>query len=147
MLNVLVSGKVVKQPKTGTSAKGTAWTSVSIRCPIQAQKEDEAPDILANVIGFGDAAERLGRLGVGDSVAVNGDARLNHWTGQDGAQKTGLSVTVFEVLTAYSMKKKRGEPGQSQQNSSGVSKNSTWGIAGKANESRSEEGFDDALGF
>lgn len=147
MLNVLVSGKLVKPPKSGVSAKGTPWTSVSIRCPVHSQREEEEADVLANAIAFGESAEKLARLGAGDAVAVNGDARMNHWTDKDGVARTGLSVTVSEVISAYTARKKRGEP-QNQANQSGVvSKNSTWGMTGKSPQEAQEDGFDDAVSF
>lgn len=114
MLSVLASGKVVKAPKTGTGQKGTPWCSLSIRCQVQTQKEGDDDNVLANLIGFGSAAERLGRLGIGDSISVSGDGKLNHWQGQDGEKKTCLAIVVSEVLTPYTVKKKRGEQVQSR---------------------------------
>lgn len=116
MLSVLASGKVVKAPKTGTGQKGTPWCSLSIRCPVPTQKEGDDDNVLANLIGFGPAAERLGRLDVGDSISVSGDGKLNHWQGQDGEKKTCLAIVVSEVLTPYTMKKKRGEQPEQLQN-------------------------------
>lgn len=141
MLNVLVAGRLVKPPKVGTSSKGTAWTSVSVRCPIQAQNDEQESDVLVNAISFGAAAERLARLGVGDSVAFNGDARLNHWTDREGSSKTGLSVTVSEVVSAYTARKKRGDAEPTQQ---GIPQNSTWGMAKSASQSGD---FDDPISF
>ena len=137
MLNVLVSGKVVKSPKTGVSAKGTPWTSVSLRCPVQAQKAEDEDNILANVIAFGDTAEKLGRLGVGEGVSVSGEARFNHWEDRDGGQRTGLSVTASEVLTAYSVKKKRGDSESPKPKQTPYAKR----------DSHDDDGFDDVASF
>ena len=117
MLSVLASGKVVKAPKTGTGQKGTPWCSLSIRCPVQTQKEGDEDNVLANLIGFGQAAERMGRMDVGDSLSVSGEGKLNHWTAQDGEKKTCLAIVVAEVITPYTLKKKRGgDPAEQVQN-------------------------------
>lgn len=34
MITLLASGKLVKAPKQGQSAKGTAWTSVTVRAAV-----------------------------------------------------------------------------------------------------------------
>lgn len=144
MLNVLIGGRLVKPPKTGTSARGTAWTSVSVRCPVQAQGEEQETEILVNGIAFGASAERLAKMGPGDSVAFNGDARLNHWIDKEGSSRTGLSVTVSEVVTAYVAAKKRG-PADTQKQ--GIPQNSSWGLAKQAQSMSQEPDFDDAISF
>lgn len=135
MLNVLLSGKVIRPPKSGKSVKGTDWTTVIVRCPVQISRENDEPYILANVIAFDVAAGKLARVALGDAVSMTGDARLNHWTGQDGQTNTGLAVTAHEVLTAYGLKKKRE-----------TAQNNQPGISPRMN-LKQEHDFDDPIDF
>lgn len=64
-------------------------------------------DVLVNVIAFGQAGETLGALGAGDSLSVTGRAKLNHWTGNDGQKRHGLSLVADGVLTPYQVSLRR----------------------------------------
>ena len=64
--------------------------------------------MLVSVIAFNaDAVQALLALQRGDSCAIAGRAKLTSWTGQDGAEKHGLSVTADRVLTVYQAGKQR----------------------------------------
>lgn len=108
MFNVLISGKLSKPPKSGTGKNGQPFCTASIRVPVQGQREDEPDAVFASVIAFGEDAEKLGRLLQGDAVSVSGSARLSHWE-RDGRAMTGLNVTATAVLSAYELRKRRGE--------------------------------------
>ena len=54
-----------------------------------------------------EAAEKLARLKAGDAVAIAGSAKLTSWE-KDGETKHGLSVTASAVLSAYDVKRRRG---------------------------------------
>ena len=108
MITTLCSGKLVKPPKQGQSAKGTAWTSATVRAPVRGNREDEPDNALVNIIAFGAQAQRLASLAQGDTVSFTGDARPTAWQKDDGLH-AGLSVTVTELLTAYALKQRRGD--------------------------------------
>jgi single-stranded DNA-binding protein len=101
MFDVLLSGRLVKDPQTRTGASGKPFTTALLICPTEGNAS-----MLASLIGFGEAAARLGRLCKGDAVSVNGRATLRTWEGKDGP-RTGLSITVSDVLTAYGVAKRR----------------------------------------
>ena len=44
----------------------------------------------------------------GDTVSVAGTARLSSWE-KDGVSHTGLNVTATGILTAYEIRKRRGD--------------------------------------
>ena len=109
MFSVLLSGKLTKDPKPGVGRNGQAYCTASIRVPVQGQKEDEPDFAFASVIAFGEDAEKLSRLLIGDAVSVAGSARLSQWE-RDGKQMTGLNVTVSGILSVYDRRKRSGEP-------------------------------------
>ena len=108
MISILSTGKLIKPPKQGQSAKGTAWTSATVRAPVRGNREDEPDNALVNIIAFGAQAQRLASLAQGDTVSFTGDARPTAWQKDDGLH-AGLSVTVTELLTAYALKQRRGD--------------------------------------
>jgi single-stranded DNA-binding protein len=108
MFNVLISGKLSKPPKSGMGKNGQRYCTASIRVPVQGQREEEPDAVFASVIAFGEDAEKLGRLLQGDAVSVSGSARLSHWE-KDGRAMTGLNVTASGILSAYELRKRRGE--------------------------------------
>lgn len=108
MFNVLISGKLSKPPRLGMGKNGQPYCTASVRVPVQGQREDEPDAVFASVIAFGEDAEKLGRLLQGDAVSVSGSARLSQWE-KEGRAMTGLNVTATALLSAYDMRKRRGE--------------------------------------
>lgn len=108
MFNVLISGKLSKPPKLGVGRNGQPYCTASVRVPVQGQREDEPDAVFASVIAFGEDAEKLGRLLQGDAVSVSGSARLSQWE-KEGRAMTGLNVTATAILSAYDLRKRRGE--------------------------------------
>ena len=108
MLNVLITGKLVKDPRSGIGKNGSDWTSVSVRVPVQPDSEGAADSIFCSVIAFGDEAAKLARLSSGDAVSVAGTAKLSTWTGKDGITKPTMDVQATGILTVYQVKKRRG---------------------------------------
>ena len=108
MLNVLITGKLVKDPRSGIGKNGSDWTSVSVRVPVQPDSEGAADSIFCSVIAFGDEAAKLARLSSGDAVSVSGTAKLSTWTGKDGVTKPTMDVQATGILTAYQLRQKRG---------------------------------------
>ena len=59
-------------------------------------------------IAFNDAAERIGRLGKGDSLAVTGSLKPTNWQDkQTGEERHGLNITVSACLSPYDVRKRR----------------------------------------
>jgi single-stranded DNA-binding protein len=101
-VTALVTGKLIADPVRRTGSSGKPFTLAKIVA------HDGDGDALVSVMAFGTAAVQLAALGKGDTVAVNGRAKVTTWTGRDGTAKAGLSVTADVVLTAYHLKRKRG---------------------------------------
>lgn len=100
-ITALIAGKLIATPEQRTGSSGKPY----VRATLAAHDGDA--DSLVSVIAFGTAAEQLGALAKGDTVAINGRAKVSTWTGRDGSPKSGLNVTADVVLTAYQLKQKR----------------------------------------
>jgi single-stranded DNA-binding protein len=95
--DVLIAGKLVKSPESRTSKSDKTYAIAQVLVPVEGDDS-----VFASCIAFNAAAvETLLALDRGDAVALAGRAKLNAWTGTDRETKTGLSVTVDAVLTAY----------------------------------------------
>jgi single-stranded DNA-binding protein len=110
MLSVLMQGTLSATPMRRTSEAGRTFATAQVRVPT----DDDA--LLCSVIVFDAAAvDALLALDKGDAVAVSGTAKLSHWTGKDGTERTGLSVTGQRVMTAYTATKKRRAQGEADE--------------------------------
>lgn len=93
-----------------TSAKGTPFVTVQVRC-----SGDDGESVLCSVIAFqASAAEALAALAAGDTVAVAGPAALSQWE-KNGEHRVGLKVTATRVLTVYEAGMRRKAASQSQE--------------------------------
>jgi single-stranded DNA-binding protein len=100
-ITALITGKLIADPERRTGQSGKAYALAKIAA------HDGDADSLVSVMAFGSAAEQLAAMSKGDTVAVNGRAKVNTWAGRDGETKAGLSVTADAVLSAYHLKRKR----------------------------------------
>jgi single-strand DNA-binding protein len=74
-----------------TSQAGKAWT----RLRVGVGKDDDMQWI--SVAVFGKHAEAAAELKKGDKIYVEGTIKLDNWTGNDGVDRTGLSVAAWKV--------------------------------------------------
>lgn len=112
MLSVLLTGKLTKTPRPGTSRNGSPYCQASVRVPLQPNADGEAESLFASVITFGSDAEKLARLAQGDAVSITGTAKLTIWQPQDGSPpRPGLDVQATGILSAYELRKRRGSDG------------------------------------
>ena len=102
MIDVLLSGRLVRDPVTRTGKSGKDFTTALLRCDV-----GEEDPVIVSVIAFGGVVEKLGRLKAGDAVSIAGSAKLSSWE-KDGETRHGLSVTASAVLSAYDAKRRRG---------------------------------------
>ena len=109
MLSVLIEGTLIAAPVQRTSAKGTPFVTVQLRCT-----GDDGESILCSVIAFqASAVEALAALAGGDTVAVAGPASLSQWE-KNGEHRVGLKVTATRVLSVYDAGMRRKAASQSQ---------------------------------
>lgn len=105
MLDCLCSGKLIKEPiaKTGPSGKPYCQFMLSVAI-------GEPQPIVINGIAFGDVAERISKLGKGDSIAVIGSLKPTEWQDKNTNEtKRGFNVTVNNALSPYDIKKRKPE--------------------------------------
>jgi single-stranded DNA-binding protein len=97
----LITGKLIADPEQRTGQSGKPYTRATVAA------HDGDGDALVSVMAFGTVGEQLAAMTKGDTVALNGRAKLNSWTGRDGVTRTGLSLTADAMLTSYHLKRKR----------------------------------------
>jgi single-stranded DNA-binding protein len=109
MLSGLIAGTLASTPKSGTSASGTKWANTLVRVPCGTNREGEAETAFVSLACFGSDADALGRLDKGDSITAQGQLKPTEYTGKDGSTRHGLSLSAAHLLTAYQVKRKRGD--------------------------------------
>ena len=101
-ITALITGKLIADPERRTSASGKPFTTA--RLAAATEGDDSA---LCSLIAFGTVAEHLAALAKGDTLAIAGRTKPKAWTSKDGELKAGLDVVAEQVLTVYSVRKKR----------------------------------------
>ena len=134
MLSGLLAGTIASQPKSGKSASGTVWANCVVRCPVGQNKDGEAETAFVSLACFGSDADALARLDKGDNITAQGQIKPTVYV-KDGEERHGLSMTAAHLLTAYQVKKKRGDQAD--------------GRAANTERVRhlSRDDFDDGIGF
>ena len=83
------------------SHAGKAWT----RIRVGVGKDDDIQWI--SVAVFGKHAEAAAELKKGDKIYIEGTIKLDQWTGNDGVERTGLSVAAFKCERTHLIGKNR----------------------------------------
>ena len=96
----LVSGTLAADPQARISSNGKPYAIGTIR-------ED---DLFVSWIAFGAFAEQLLDFSKGSVVSVAGRARLSSWTGKDGAEHHGLSITLAQIIGMEPRKPQQRKP-------------------------------------
>lgn len=141
MLTALLAGTIASQPKSGTSASGTRWANCVIRCPVGQNKEGEGETAFVSLACFGDDADALARLTKGDALTAQGSLKPTTYI-KDGQERHGLSMTAGHLLTAYALKKKRGDSDRASRETSAPD---GWAVYASATSAGAA--FDDPIGF
>ena len=105
MIDALVSGKLVKEPELKTGPSGKHFCNFLLSVSIN----NEPQPIVVSAIAFEAVAERIAKLGKGDSVSVIGSLKPSEWIDKSGEVKHGLNITVNNALSPYDIKKRRPE--------------------------------------
>lgn len=149
MIDALISGKLLRDPSTKTGPSGKPYCNFLLSVPVG----DEAPVIVSG-IAFQDVAEKIGRLGKGDALTVTGSLKPSTWQDKaTGAERHGLNVTVSACLTAYDLKKRRGDsdaPTQATERATGRLGGNSGGFRpapGPPDWDDPPPGFDDEIPF
>lgn len=104
MIDALVAGKVHSAPVVRQTRQDRDYVTLTLRVPMAG--EDES--VFAHVVAFSDSAcQALRVLTVGDAVSVAGRLTPGAWTDKEGKARPSVDVVADQVLTAYSIRKKR----------------------------------------
>ena len=102
-LALLAQGTLVQDPQSRISGKGRAYATALLRAAIVGEEA-----MLLSLIAFSDTAVGdLLELRKGDQIAITGSGKPSSWTGRDGKECHGLSVTVERVLGLYEVRQRR----------------------------------------
>ena len=105
MIDALISGKLLRDTELKTSANDNAYCHFML----SVHTGEPAPMVISG-IAFGEVAEKIARLKKGDALTVAGSLKPTEWQDKTtGETKRGLSVTVSNGLTAFDVKKRRGD--------------------------------------
>jgi single-stranded DNA-binding protein len=105
MIDAIVSGKLVKEPELKTGPSGKHFCNFLLSVSIN----NEPQPIVVSAIAFEAVAERIAKLGKGDSVSVVGSLKPSEWLDKSGEVKHGLNITVNNALSPYDIKKRKPE--------------------------------------
>jgi single-stranded DNA-binding protein len=112
MIDALITGKLIRDPALKTGPSGKPYCNFLLSVPT-----GDGEPVVVSGIAFADVAERIGRLGKGDAVSVAGALKPSEWTDKTtGETKHGLNITVSAALSAYDIKKRRGNTDGGQSN-------------------------------
>lgn len=101
MLNVLLTGALVRDPQERQSSAAKTYATAAMRVPVEG---DEA--MVVSLIAFSEAAtSALLALAKGDALAVSGRAKLTTWD-RNSEQRYGMSVVAERVMTVYESRRK-----------------------------------------
>jgi single-stranded DNA-binding protein len=87
--------------ETKVSKAGKPW----VRLRAGVRRDDDLQWV--NVALFGLAAEVAAKLKKGDRCYVEGSIKLDTWTGNDGTERHGLSVTAFKIDRTHNIGRSR----------------------------------------
>jgi single-stranded DNA-binding protein len=103
MIDALIAGRLRGAVTVRQSSNGNAFATWRIAAP---GKDGES--LLCSCITFSQKAiAAMQALDDGDSVAVSGEASISVWADQNKDQCHGLNVSVYAVMTAYHLGRKR----------------------------------------
>ena len=102
-IDALIAGKLHARPEERTSKTGKPFATAKMRAAA-----GDGESLFVNIIAFDPAAvAALLALDAGDSLAVSGSLTPKVWTDKEGATRPGLDLVAHQVLTAYSVTRKR----------------------------------------
>jgi single-stranded DNA-binding protein len=112
MIDALITGKLIRDPVLKTGPSGKHYCNFLLSVPT-----GDVEPVIVSGMAFADAAERIGKLMKGDALSVAGALKPSEWTDKTtGELKHGLNVTVSAALSAYDVKKRRGQTGNTENN-------------------------------
>lgn len=103
MIDCLIAGKLHSNPAQRTGKSGKPFTTAKLLA-----STSKGESLFVNVLAFSESAQAaLMALTAGDAVSLSGSAEPTAWQDRDGEIRVGMSMIAANVLTAYSVTKKR----------------------------------------
>jgi single-strand DNA-binding protein len=99
MIRASVYGRMGADPVERTTKNGNPMVTGSLAVNCARQGEDEVMEWFS-VAAFGKAGEILARHAKGELIAVMGQLTRTSFTGRDGQQRQGWSITADSILSA-----------------------------------------------
>lgn len=97
MIDCLLAGKLIRQPELKVGASGKKYTNLLISVSV-----GESENIVCTAIAFEDIAEKLSKLGKGDTVSLVGSLKPTEYLDKSTQEtKHGLSLTANQSLSVY----------------------------------------------
>lgn len=147
-IDALLQGRLMAAPTQRTSRNGNPFTTCRLR--VSGAAAGESDSLLVNCIAFDERAQAaLMSLDAGEGIAVAGALKVGVWTANDGTTKPSLDVTVSQVLTTYSIAKRRkaAQPDQEGRHQDQRPSDAAWRAAAPADrgprQHRPADGLDD----
>ena len=103
MLDVLIGGRLLKDPTEGTTKTNKPFLKLVIQVP---QEGGDPLAVLAMVFDS-QLVDALKGLGKGDAISVAGRAVVSTYATKDGSHRASMQVTVTRAMSAYQSKQKR----------------------------------------
>jgi single-stranded DNA-binding protein len=103
MIDCACYGFLAADAETKVSKAGKTWA----RLRVGVGKDDNLQWV--SVAVFGQAAEVAAKLKKGDRVYVEGNIKIDTWTGNDGTERHGLSVASLKVEKTHNIGRNRSE--------------------------------------
>ena len=103
MLDALLSGRLIGTPQKRLAKSGQPFAGARVRVSMH-----DGAVIVVSVTAF--EPEPMAALLVmseGDAVSITGPLTLGTWTDNEGLQRPSAAMLAHNVLTAYSVNKKR----------------------------------------
>ena len=111
MIDALLTGRLHTPAQARTSKTGKTF----VVCRLTVADADQQRQFI-NVIAFREpVCDALLALDVGDSVAVAGPIKCSTWTDRNGETKISYDLTAENVMSLYSVRKKRDKTQQTDQ--------------------------------
>ena len=109
MIDVLIQGRLRGSATIKQTQHGKDYAIFRV-----GTTDKDGQMLLAGCIAFDAAAvDAVRRLDDGDTLAISGEAAPRSWQDRQGAERLGLDVLVYQVMSAYHAGRKRpaGEKG------------------------------------
>lgn len=127
MLEAALVGRLTADIDVRTSGSGKRFASVTV-----AVGTNDATQWVRLAL-FGEKADQAAaELRRDDLVYVEGRLKLEHWTGRDGAERTGLAITVARIEAATIGRRKPAKARKARTAPDKVDATSTTNTSGKA---------------